>query len=33
MNGYLIDDEWYADDAEMQNARAVLKKLLDFVYE
>jgi hypothetical protein len=20
MNGYLIEDEWYADDAEMQNA-------------
>jgi hypothetical protein len=33
MNGYLIEDEWYADDAEMQNARAVLKKLLNFVYE
>jgi hypothetical protein len=33
MNCYLIEDEWYVDDAEMQNARAILKKLLNFVYE
>jgi hypothetical protein len=32
-DGYRIQDEWYADDAEMQAARSELKKMLNYKYE